>query len=146
MLKIILILSTCFIILNADYIRNHKTDIVVDTSTGLMWTDQEKEVLSWKDALDYCDEYKINGNEDWRMPNYNELNSLVDINRSNPSISDNFHFKPSSLFWTSTASTIPNNVWLINFSTGSSSDNGFDITQDELYKFNIRCVHTLVNY
>lgn len=50
---------------------------ITDTLTGLMWEVNGKKGFNWKDAIGYCKNLRLGGYSDWRMPNRNELLSLI---------------------------------------------------------------------
>ena len=137
--KKIFLLLFSFIYLNAGFLRNDTINVVVDTKTNLIWSDQETNILerTWKNSVTYCEDLKISFYEDWRMPNYNELYSLVDLDKTDTKIDDVFKNKISSKYWTSTAHvSYSNAVWNISFANGN--DDADAITGTTL---NIRCVH-----
>jgi len=58
---------------------------ISDTSTGLMWHKATAPgIYTWKQALSYCESLILAGQDDWRLPNKNELQSIVDYSRYNP--------------------------------------------------------------
>ena len=59
-------------------------EVVTDQATGLMWQKDPGTESSWKQALNYCENLVYAGFSDWRLPNRNELLSLVDYNKSLP--------------------------------------------------------------
>ncbi len=67
---------------NNDFISNNNGTII-DESTGLSWqqTDSEK-AMNWKESIDYCENLTLTDQDDWRLPNAKELQSLVDYSRS----------------------------------------------------------------
>ena len=83
---------------------------VTDNSTGLMWQQATAtggtsgNYLTWKDALSYCDNLSLGGHTDWRLPNFKELQSLVDFSRYKPSINTNYFpdTNPNNYYWSST--------------------------------------------
>lgn len=104
MKKIMILMTTLFIFANGEYIRNN-TGIVVDTRTGLYWQDNERiHGKSWRDAIEYCENLDLGGLK-WRMPNFNEYDSLIDTSRNTPAMSDIFQTTATGkfdLYWTST--------------------------------------------
>ena len=70
--------------------RNTGTEIVTDWATGLEWQDDESvgnTLLPWEEAIGYCENtLTLGGWLDWRMPNINELFSIVDLSRRDPAI------------------------------------------------------------
>ncbi len=59
---------------------------VTDTKTGLMWQQAEAGAMTWLAALAYCENLPLAGYNDWRLPNRNELQSLVDYSKYYPAI------------------------------------------------------------
>ena len=109
---------------------------VTDTSTGLMWQQATAPgTYTWEQALTYCENLILNNDgqwtsntpnasgakySDWRLPNSNELQSIVDYSRYNPSI-DTTYFPGTvaSDYWSSTTNAyVTNGAWNINFGTG----------------------------
>ena len=65
--------------------EDRSTWYTLDHTTGLMWQHQsELELRDWTDALAHISTLELGGFDDWRMPNINELFSIVDISRRNP--------------------------------------------------------------
>jgi Cys-rich repeat protein len=111
--------------------------IVQDNVTGLEWVQDANLIASrnpsfdndgfvtWQQALDYItllntDEYL--DHDDWRLPTIEELSTLVDAGRGNPSIDPVFIPTPSYLYWSSTTlAADTSNVWLVNFDGGNVS-------------------------
>jgi hypothetical protein len=52
---------------------------VVDRSTGLMWASKDNgNRVNWRQAEEYCQNFRGAGFTDWRLPTIHELKSLVD--------------------------------------------------------------------
>jgi hypothetical protein len=96
---------------------------VTDTVSGLMWQQDESRTMSWEEALDYCETLELAGYDDWRLPNRNELQSIVDDETYNPSI-DTLFFPGAMTFsyWSSTTlnpAIIPGQAWSVSFIYGT---------------------------
>ena len=65
--------------------------IVVDTVTGLQWQYHDADIPDggdfWKGALEYCENLEYAGFDDWRLPNKDELMTIVDFGRLEPASS-----------------------------------------------------------
>lgn len=56
---------------------------VEDSATGLTWQQKDSgKGMNWQSALGYCSALKLDGKDDWRLPNAKELQSIVDYSRS----------------------------------------------------------------
>ena len=77
---------------------------VSDNLTGLMWIKGETEPMHWQAALDYVKTLNTGGHTDWRLPNVNELRSLVDYSQFSPSLPQGHPFTNAVAFgyWSST--------------------------------------------
>lgn len=99
---------------------------VTDTSTGLMWQQLEGGPQSWNAALSYCRELALGEYIDWRLPNINELQSLVDYEKgfSNdaPAIDKNFFPNAApTYYWTATTYIDSTDAaWKVNFNHGKN--------------------------
>jgi len=78
---------------------------VTDTNTDLMWQQDGTSQRTWEGALAYCENLTLAGYNDWRLPNINELHSLVDFERYNPSINTTYFITMGSAYWSSTSFT-----------------------------------------
>ena len=80
---------------------------VTDKLTGLMWQKgSSDDDMSWKDALKYCQRLNNSayaGYTDWRLPNKNELASLLNYDKT----SDAYSYFPGiqgyEIFWSSSS-------------------------------------------
>lgn len=102
---------------------------VTDHCTGLIWQKDTADVngdvkidaadlLSWCDALAYCENLSFAGHDDWRLPNVRELQSIVDYGRFNQSI-DSVFGAVSDLYWSSTTvAGFPGDAWVVVFRDG----------------------------
>jgi len=68
-------------------------NVVIDSELGLMWQDDiaVKSVrIKWNDAKKYCQNLSLEGYDDWRLPDYKTLISIVDYDRYQPAIMPSF--------------------------------------------------------
>jgi hypothetical protein len=93
---------------------------VTDTKTGLMWQQAEAGAMNWTAALTYCENLQLAGNNDWRLPNRNELQSLIDYSEYNPAINSMvFPGAMSSNYWSSTTlANYSDGAWYVDFAYG----------------------------
>ena len=95
---------------------------VTDTSTDLMWQQSGPNAMTWDKALAYCEELKLGGFMDWRLPSIKELCSLADYNLYNPAINAVFLNRIQSYYWSSTTLEAYSNymdyAWGVDFYDG----------------------------
>ena len=94
---------------------------VTDTYTGLMWQQATGGEMTWENAISHCEDLSLAGYSDWRLPNREELRSVVDYERYDPTID-------TEIF----SDTFSSNYWSASYDCGKSSvrtvdfDDGFD--------------------
>ncbi len=95
---------------------------VIDMSTGLMWQqDTAPGTYNWQQALSYCESLTLGGYNDWRLPNRNELQSIVDYAQEYPSIDPVFtNTEFSSYLSSTTEAYTQSNTWYVSFFNGLS--------------------------
>jgi len=76
---------------------------VSDLDAGIVWQQGESSEMDWESAMSYCENLSRAGKSDWRLPNINELQSIVDYSKYNPA-SDTSFFPDIhiSMYWSST--------------------------------------------
>jgi hypothetical protein len=111
---------------------------VTDTFTGLTWKQTTAGTMNWETALVYCEGLILNNDgqwtndvpngtgtkyDDWRLPNRNELHSIVDHQKEHPAIntvyfpdieSDYLYYSSTTFLWVG-----GNTSWGILFSIGA---------------------------
>ncbi|MCK4737009.1 MAG: DUF1566 domain-containing protein [Sulfurimonas sp.] len=101
----------------------------VFANSNLEWQDDKAGfVLTFDDAVSYCQDLEIDGNSDWRLPNLSELTEL----------SQRMSYKESNkpyYFWSSTVNkSFKVSAWFVSFSDDYQH---FSIKTN---KFNVKCV------
>jgi len=99
--------------------QTRRDTTVKDSKTGLTWQGDFAKDKKWKEAIDYCKSLSYAGFSDWRLPNKDELSSLLNKKRKKPA--SDFPAMPSSSFWTrkSASDVWANSSWIINFVWGT---------------------------
>ena len=121
--------------------NDHADGTVTDIKTGLMWQkcsqgqaynagacDNAATTFNWQAALTSAQTANTGSNynyNNWRLPNKNELESLVEVACYNPAINDTLFPSTQSLdYWSSSPYILSlNGAWNIHFSGGSVHDN-----------------------
>lgn len=117
---------------------------VTDLPTGLIWKQCAEglsgtgcatgstETFSWQAALQHAEAEVFAGSDLWRLPNKNELASLVEQRCVDPAINERYFTNtPSSAFWSSSPyANFALNAWGVSFGIGNVSHYGKD---DQLY-------------
>ncbi len=109
-------------------------NVVIDKVNKLMWmrcslgqqTIDESctgnaSKLKWLDALNQAQRLNFAGFSDWRLPNKNELNTIVELSCHMPAVNIKvFPLTGSVNFWTSSPyDDAESHLWAINFSNGN---------------------------
>ena len=109
-------------------------EIVSDSATELIWQKSYANDKNWQAALSYCENLEYAGYSDWRLPNKNELSSLVKYGEHNPA--SDFPDMPTNTFWTSTTTAeIKDSAWSIDFYSGYVAT-----TENKSTTHYVRCV------
>lgn len=138
----------------ADFVRLGSTSgepVVRDRATGLVWQgcsagqsgdecgEGDVDEIAWEDALAFCDALDWDGHGDWRVPDVNELTSLVDFDTFGPSIDEEaFPQTEDGRYWSSTtAPSLASAAFYLDFSTSKRDASGSKATSSNRH---VRCV------
>jgi len=102
---------------------------VTDTETGRMWqqatapgfgSGDYPDRYTWEQALVYCEGLNLAGYDDWRLPNRNELQSLVDYVEYSPAIDTTYFPDTQSYHYCSstTCASQTSSAWYVKFYGG----------------------------
>ncbi len=112
----------------SNFSRDDVTEIVTDSTTGLQWQDDEivkTTDRTWSEAIDYCEnDMVLGGHNDWRLPNKNELLSIIDRLRYHPAIDVTYFINTAlNYYWSSTTlASHADYAWTVNFDYGFSGN------------------------
>jgi len=126
MKKNILILLTLTLLTAEGYAENGDFSAVIsDKKQHIYWQDsvipKKKNTKDWEDAEAYCNTLVLNGIENWRLPSFTELLSIVDYRHFEPAINPVFEHTAEGTYWTATDfSATRSRAWTIDFRTGKT--------------------------
>lgn len=94
-----------------------EADCVTDNLTGLMWARASNSTLrSWVNALSYA-KGSLCGYDDWRLPNINELESLINAGQADTAAwlnTQGFNNVLNNIHWSSTThAAVPSSAWFV---------------------------------
>ena len=78
-------------------------EVVTDSLTGLTWQRTFETNKTWQQAVDYCENLIYASRGDWRLPNWGELQSIVDYRNYSPAIDTTAFPSTNYGFWTTAA-------------------------------------------
>ena len=136
---IIVLLGTALL---AEFTRTNL--VVSDTTTNLEWSDHEVLEKDWMEAITYCENLTLDTNDNWRLPNIQELFTIVggkDVKDSSYPNSLNSIFENGSIldkYWSSTTiDNIKNSAYRIYVRYGTTE------TSSKTNSNNVRCVRNM---
>ncbi|BBG65723.1 hypothetical protein NNO_1020 [Hydrogenimonas sp.] len=125
----------------AELVRDDSTGIVLDENSGLMWQDDSgaaSEKVPWREALKRCENLRLGGYGDWRLPTSDELESLADESRFKHGIYPVFENVGSGGYWSSTQDPVhPSRAWMTLYTCGG----GYWYGKDK--RAYLRCVRSI---
>ncbi len=114
---------------------------VSDNLTGLMWKKDANApgpacspfvMTTWQGALYYVaclNTYSYLGYNDWRLPNVNELESLINAQQGNSATWLNTqgfsNVQSNIMYWSSSTSPDPNNAWVVSMGSSFIYNGGY---------------------
>jgi hypothetical protein len=111
-----------------------------DPQRGLIWQDDvaAKNVKGyWDDAIEYCENLRLDGHKDWRLPTVQELYTLIDLNADDPAAIEQLKNVESADYWSASVCVSDlADAWLVYFEDGVVNHYA------KSRKRNIRCVRS----
>lgn len=133
--------------------KNNDDNVVLHPDTmmmnGLMWqTEMLEEEMEWEDAMEYAENLRLGGYNNWRLATIDEFREVIDFcggtnveyegnNENNTSYQKCYKSKGfiSNLYWSSTSSV--DGAWCVSFNDGNT-----DIYLNFISKY-VRCVRSI---
>ena len=126
---------------NYSAVTENGDEMISDSSTNLFWQKEPVRKATWKEALSYCENLEYAGHTDWRLPNMNELATLIDYSKLSAEVAgegdevvaeteegsevvSSFPDMAPDIFWTSTPAPVDYLVWLIHMGYGLVGPSG----------------------
>lgn len=115
----------------------NKNGTVTDTVTQFMWQQVDDGIeRNWAQATSYCENLNLGEHGGWRLPTTEQLKTIIDTTRENPSI-DTTYFPnaKSACYWSCAMDgKVRSNAWVIDF------HNGYMTSDFKTNKYYVRCV------
>jgi len=115
---------------NYSTVTENGDEMVSDSATNLFWQKEPVKKATWKEALSYCENLEYAGHSDWRLPNMNELATLIDYSKLSAEIVDedevisSFPGMTPDTFWSSTPAPVDYYVWILYMDGGAFAPYG----------------------
>ena len=95
------------------YETDNVTGVIRDLNNDVLWsTDINDTAMNWQDSIGYCESLEHAGSTNWRLPNINELKSIVDYSSIEPTFKSGITVSTGYSFWSSTTNvSANNNAW-----------------------------------
>lgn len=103
---LILLFITLSFLNGASFSRDKDRNVVIDKDNNLMWMDSKESVtvdLTHEEAQDYCENSKHAGFTNWRLPDIEEFELIVDKDRYPTNINKTFKYIINTGYWASKA-------------------------------------------
>ena len=122
------------------FIKDVNSEMITDKTTQLMWQDNIEAQNIKREGIDnYCKNLTIGDYNNWRLPNKEELLSIVNYNKYTPAIYNIFEQVKSDFYWSSTIDIHNiNSLWVVNFDDGSTT------SYSRKSKNYVRCVRNIL--
>ena len=98
---------------------------ITDNLTGLMWVRTPNSTArTWANALTYANGLSRCGYDDWRLPNVNELESIINTEQVNTAAwlnlpAQGFSNAQASIYWSSSTYVVTTYAWFVHMGVGN---------------------------
>ena len=118
--------------------------VVFDSTTNLLWQKGSVSGKTWKEAFSYCENLNYAGYSDWRLPNRNELMSLVDYSKSGTDVMSSFPGMEAEEFIASTSLLAFPEVgyWTLQWTLSMNNGTTNNTFNEDAGSYSVRCVRS----
>ena len=103
---------------DSSFVRDDNKSIVIDSKNNKIYNDDSYgSNLTFLEANNYCAKMDYLGVNDWRVPSYEEMKSLLELSRRPIAIKHAFKNVQEGIYWSSTKDR-RENAWYIDFDLG----------------------------
>lgn len=90
--KSIIVILLFLTTLNSKFIKD--SNMIIDTTNNLIWQDDPSVINrkgDWESAINSCNNLSLGG-FNWRLPNINELQTIIDYENTNRALNNIFNY------------------------------------------------------
>jgi formylglycine-generating enzyme required for sulfatase activity len=106
--------------INTPSFTNNGDGTITDNTTGLMWQKTDGGEMTYENAITYCNNSTLGGNDDWRLPTSHELFSINNYGHVNPALDTSYFTKTQAEYWWTSdiRADDATKVWVVNAGGG----------------------------
>ncbi len=106
--------------------------IWTDPETGLMWTRKDNgSNVTWRQAMDYCENLYLAGHSGWRLPTIDELQDIYDPNANVGGRHVKGNMRLSGWEWSRSEGDAVGKAWAFGFGSGRRYPGPLDLSNNE---------------
>jgi len=119
---------------DANFVRDDVKKVVIDTKNKKIYNDDSyASKLTYHEAEAYCKKMNYLEKDDWRVPTYEELKSLLELSRRPIAIKHVFQNVQEGIYWSSTKDKYES-AWYVDYDLGRYYTSKYN------YKYYVLCV------
>ena len=120
--------------IDKNFVRDNTQQVVLDKKGHKIYYDAKPSLkMNYDDALKYCEKMDYLGYMSWRVPNKEEMRSLLELSRRKITVKHAFKNVQEGIYWASTTDRY-NDAWYFDFDLGRYS------TAEKNKHFYVLCV------
>lgn len=135
-------------LINVPSFTNNGNGTITDNNTGLVWQKTDGGEMTFENAITYCDNLVLGGYSDWRIPNSQELFSILNHDKINPALDTIYFTKTLAEYWWSIDKQIDDatKIWVTNAGGGiGAHPKNETISAGGTKRFHVRAVRNVTS-